>query len=80
MVFDNWSAGQSTGVVLPYGAGTPADYGSAISYTYPGSITYYNPVLSGQAVVPEPSTLALGLLAIFAMAARTLSDRPKARG
>ena len=62
--FNNWLFGSSPGMVQPYGGGSPADYDSYISYTYGtgvSAITYYSSVVSGQASVPEPSTLALGL-------------------
>jgi len=58
--FDNWSFGSSPGTVQPYGFGAPPDFGSAIQYTY--VLPYSNPVVSGQATVPEPSTIALCLV------------------
>jgi PEP-CTERM motif len=60
LTFDNWSFGSPTGTVQPYGAGTPPDFGSAIQYTY--VLPYSNPVVLGQASVPEPSTIALSLV------------------
>jgi hypothetical protein len=73
--FDNWSFGSMTGNVKPYG---PPNYLSAIEYTYSdgGGTTYFNPVVLGQASVPEPSTLVLGLIAgagvlVFALRRRS---------
>jgi PEP-CTERM motif len=60
--FSNWTFGSNTGTVKPYG---PPNYASSIEYTYtPGNTTYFNPVLSGQGSVPEPSTIALSLFGI----------------
>jgi hypothetical protein len=57
--FSNWSFGSTTGTVKTYG---PPNYASSIEYTYyPSETTYFNPVESGQASVPEPSTIALSL-------------------
>lgn len=84
--FNNWSIGSPSGTVQPYGAGNPADYGSAISYTYypdginqPGT-TYYDPVVMGQASVPEPSTLALGLVGMVGALIYARGHRRKAIG
>ncbi len=55
--FSNWSFGSQTGTVKPYG---PPNYASAIEYTYNAcGKTYFNPVLTGMASVPEPSAFAL---------------------
>jgi PEP-CTERM motif len=61
---NNWAFGSNSGMVVSYGAGSPPDYNSGLSYTYdtggPGT-TFNNPVLMGQGTVPEPSSLALSL-------------------
>ncbi len=65
MTFNNWLFGQGTGTVLPYDPSTNVN--SYISYTYnPNtSPTYYSdPIVSGTATVPEPSSIALGLIGV----------------
>jgi hypothetical protein len=65
--FANWTIGSQNGTVAPYG---PPNYASAIEYTYyPSGITYFNPVLTGMASVPEPSSIVLGLTGIGAVLA-----------
>ena len=67
LTFSNWSLGGSTGTVIGYGNPT---YGSYISYTdTTTSQSFSSSVLSGQASVPEPSTITLGLVSMFAVSA-----------
>jgi len=58
--FSSWTFGSPTGTVKPYG---PPNYASTIEYTYNSTgTTYFNPILTGTASVPEPSAIVLGLV------------------
>ena len=55
--FSSWPFGSGLGTVKPYG---PPNYDSGIEYTYyPGCTTYFNPMLTGVASMPEPSSIVL---------------------
>jgi hypothetical protein len=57
--FSSWPFGSNLGTVKPFG---PPNYDSGIEYTYyPGGTTYFNPILTGVASVPEPSSIVLSM-------------------
>jgi PEP-CTERM motif len=61
--FSSWPFGTGLGTVKPYG---PPNYDSGIEYTYyPSGLTYFNPMLTGMASVPEPSSIVLSFAGIF---------------
>ncbi len=73
LTFANWSFGSAKGTVIGYG---DPSYGSYISYTDATTSTpYSSSVLSGQAIVPEPSTMALGLLGMVGVLAYARFNR-----
>ncbi len=73
--FNNWLFGQQTGTVIGYG---DPSYGSYISYTdTTTTLSYASSVLSGQASVPEPSAIALGLLGMAGVCVFTGANRRK---
>ena len=76
--FSSWPLGTNKGTVQPYAA---PGY-SSVEYTYGtgvDAITYYDPVISGTASVPEPSTLTLGLFGMVSGLLYTWVNRGKPR-
>jgi hypothetical protein len=65
LTFSDWSFGDPTGTVIGYG---DPSYGSYIGYTdTTTSTSYSSSVVSGQASVPEPSTIALSLISMVSV-------------
>jgi hypothetical protein len=78
LTFSDWSLGSPMGTVIGYGDPT---YGSVISYTDTTlSKSYSSSVVSGQATLPEPSTIALGLISMAGMFVYARINRRKGCG
>jgi hypothetical protein len=71
LAFNSWPLSSGTGIAATY-----PDSSIEYSYETGGSgITYYNSVLTAQASVPEPSTLALGLFGVAGVVIYARRDR-----
>jgi hypothetical protein len=73
LAFTAWSYGAATGTVGSY---ENSNYFSSVEYTYSSSgLTYFNPVESGQASLPEPMSLIQGLIGLSAFGLYRRSTR-----